>query len=199
MITIKQLDEAYKMHREGKPKSVISKELKVNRTELSQKLAIYKELKDRFNKQLEAIKSKVITADEAQDIKSSRIKNIEKELQEWEQKLIEREAEVDLFTKNIIYKYRVKDQNLNKRYEKWVLSFKDEIKTLKKEHFACWANLQKEIKEKLDAQQELQNYKFMTKFRYIIFFGLGGVFGLILLNISIHYTDIIDFLEKFTS
>lgn len=199
MISLKKLEQAYKMLQEGKSKSQISKDLNINRMELIHKLDIYQQIKDKFDKQLEAIKSKIITADEAENIKSSRIKKIEEELREWEQKLLEREAWVKLFTKNIIYKYRVKNQNLEKRYEKYVLSFKDEMKTLKEEHFASWANLQKEIKEKLDAQQELQNYKFFAKMKYIIFFGAGGVFGLILLIISIHWNDIMGFISKIIS
>ena len=180
MLNEKEILKAIELFNNGKKTRDIAQELNTALPEITYSLNSYKILNEIYSNKLEAIKNKVTNIDNKSVIDASEALEKEKELKEWEYKLLEKEAIIKLFTKRTIYKYRVKDQNLNKRYEKFVLSFKDEIKTLKEEHFACWANLQKEIKEKIHAKEELEKYKYNTKWNKLTFFISGIIPGVII-------------------
>ncbi len=173
MLNEKEVFKAIELQKEGKSIRAIAKEIKCTIPEISYTLNSYKILENIYSKKIEAVKNKVTNIDINAEIYTSEMIEKEKKLQEWENKLFEEEAMVKLFTKNIIYKYRVKNENFNKKYKKWIQIQHEETKTLKEEHFAATFNLHKEIKEKLDILQDFNNYKFLAKYKYIIFFLLG--------------------------
>ena len=177
MLNEKEILKAIELQREGKTRREIANILESNINEINYTINSYKILDQIYAKKYEALKNTVTTIENGTEIYTSQIQEKEKDLQEWEQKLLEREAGVKLFTKNIIYKYRVKNQNLTKKFEKWIQMQHEETKTLKEEHFAATFNLQKEIREKLDIQQQLQLYKYNVKWNYFIFLLLGMLPG----------------------
>ena len=179
MLNEKEILKAIELQREGKTIREISETLNTNRSEINYTVNAYKIIDQIYAKKHEALKNKVTVLDNGTEIYTSQIQEKEKELQEWEQKLLEREAWIRLFTKNIIYKYRVKNQNLTKKYEKFIQIKQEEMKALKEEHFAATFNLQKEIKEKLDTLQEFDNYKYLNIYKYTILFLLGIVSGIL--------------------
>jgi len=105
--------------------------------------------------------------------------NKEKEDLELEKKrLIDREAFVRLFVKNIIYKYKSKDKSLEERYKKLVAQNTEKNKDIVKENFNLYFDLQKVVKEKLDMQEQFNKYKSLIKFKYIGLFFSGCIFGI---------------------
>jgi len=144
-----------------------------------------------YDKKYEAFKQAQEKIDNNTDKYTAQIKQREQELQEWEQRLKEEEAFVKLFTKNIIYKYTDKNKRLDEKYKKWVDIEREETKTLKEEHFAATFNLQKEIKEKLDAQQDLEICKYKAKWNYITSFLAGFIPGAIIMFLTFYLTGAI--------
>jgi len=189
MLNKEQIFKAVELKKEGKSLREIEEILHCNKMELSFTLNTYNILKEEFDNRLEKYKEKVNTIDTSSGYEVKQLQKQKEEFEEEKQKWLEREAWGKLFVKNIIYKYRNKDINLQKKYKKYVALHTNKIKTLKEEHFTAWADLQACVKQRLDLQQELKNTKILCRIKYFMYILLGGATLIVILD-ALHYFKI---------
>lgn len=182
MLSLEQIKKAYQLKQDKKTIREIATTLQIkNNSEISHSLNAYVLTKEYYEKIIQN------TQEDGGSIKDKIAKEFEKIDSEYEsinkqnKKLLEREAWLKLFTKNIIYKYKSKDKDLLQRIKKYKEQIDSEAKQIKDENFSLYFDLQKEIKEKLDLKEQLENIKFLIKFKYIFMFFSGGIFTILVL------------------
>jgi len=171
MLNLDQIKQAYELKQNDMTIKEMTEKLNSNVNEITYSLNTYSLLKEDQEKKDKFAISQLDT----ENLNNEYI-NINKEKEDLElekKKLLEREAFVKLFTKNIIYKYKSKDLSLEQRYKKLVAQNIKKNMDIVQENFNLYFDLQKEIKEKIDIQQDYSNQKYLLKFKYIFVFLFG--------------------------
>ena len=177
MLNLDQLKQAYDLKSQKTNTRDIAKTLECPGSEISYSLNAY-ELCRNYYEQI--VRSTVAPGkDEKEKLKAEygKLDALHVELKEQEAKLLEREAWMKLFVKNIIYKYKDKDKNLKQQMKKYKRDIDIQTKDTKEENFSLYFDLQKEVKEKLDLKEQLEKYEFSIKSKFIVLFFLGCIFG----------------------
>ncbi len=178
MLNLDQLKQAYDLKSQKVNTRDIAKTFECVPSEISYSLNVYELCKNYYE---QIIRSTVAPGEEEKEKFRAEYKKIDAlhvELKEQEEKLLEREAWMKLFVKNIIYKYKEKDKNLKQQMKKYKRDIDIQTKDTKEENFSLYFDLQKEVKEKLDLKEQLEKYKFLIKFKFIALFFLGCIFGI---------------------
>jgi len=167
MLNKKEILEVIKLSQKGLARRDIANKFKSSIPEITYTINVYNLL----------CKNKSLTDENLTKI-DEKLKEEWDQLQEQKKYLLEKEAFIKLFAKNIIYKYKNKERSIKEKYNKKYNSFKIYIDDLKDTNFALEFDLRKVTKEKIDIEQEYNNYKIVKKINSVIAFSLGIIIAI---------------------
>ena len=178
MLNLDQIKRAYKLSQDGVKRREIAEELKANQNEISHVLNVYKLMLEEFTCKEQNFKDKIAPGVEEKKRIREEYDKLDAEhnrLQEQSKKMLEREAWVKIFVKNIIYKYKSKERELKEQMKRYKQELDKKSKNIEEENFSYYFDLQKETKEKLEVLEQRDKERVLVNFHLVLAFTGGAL------------------------